>query len=51
MTAKKQEKCEINEMGLDFKSLSKNPERSSIRSEKFKNKLRSSKDRLSMTES
>jgi len=38
-------------MGLDFKSLSKNPERNSIRSEKIKNKLQSNKERLSMAAS
>jgi len=50
-TAQKQEKEEINEMGLDFKSLSKNPERQSIRSEKFMRKIRGSKDRQSIAES
>jgi hypothetical protein len=50
-TAQKQEKEEINELGLDFKSLSKNPERQSIRSEKFMRKIRGSKDRQSIAES
>lgn len=34
-------------MGLDFQSLSKNPERQSIRSEKLKRKIKASKDRKS----
>ena len=38
-------------MGLDFQSLSKNPERQSIRSEKLKRKTRLSKDRHSLAES